>query len=406
MKPTMPHGRRTLPSLSSARPGFTRTGVQRLIAAAGFFLLGVARISMADPAPGSHDAAFSDAGLFKADASKLKDTFLIAHPATQLDPHSNVIWCGTLQLCWNEAIKLVGEKLRFTTASPVVEMLNQEDFTVADLDRSSYVAIADFEKNHVEDEIRAALEKTFHGAASPELIPPAPPHPGPDDFVAYSYLFKNLAFANVFSDQVSLDFPDQPVECFGFDGDHRVEDARSQVTICDYQSDDDFVIKIATKSPKDELILAKVQPGATLAETISNVLQRVAHGNPADLTDRDSLAVPKLNFDLRRDFPELEGLVLAPTPAAKIKDKLVISKAEQLVRFQLNEKGAILKSEAVIVMRATAMANEPPPPPSHQMIFDKPFLLMLRQKGALQPYLAIWIGNMTLLQPKTDTGSK
>jgi hypothetical protein len=346
--------------------------VQRLIAAAGFFLLGLAGISLADPAPGSHDAAFSDAGLFKADASTLKDTFLIAHPATQLDPKTNVIWCGTLQLCWNEAIKLVGEKLHFTTASPVVEMLNQEDFTAADLDPSSYVAIADFEKNHVEDEIRAALEKTFHGAASP--------------------------------DQVSLDFPDQPVECFGFDGDHRVEDARSQVTICDYQSDDDFVIKIATKSPQDELILAKVQPGATLAETVSNVLQRVAHGTPAALTGRDSLAVPKLNFDLRRDFPELKGLVLAPSATAKVKGPLVISKAEQLVRFQLNEKGAILKSEAEITMVGAAAVEFEPP--SHQLIFNAPFLLMLRQKDAPQPYLALWIGNTTLLQPKKDTGSK
>jgi hypothetical protein len=395
----MSYGRRTLPSLSSALPGFTKTGVQRLIAAAGFFLLGIAGNSMADSTPASHDSAFSSDGLFKADAATLKDTFLIAHPATQLDPATNVIWCGTLQLCWNKAIDLVGEKLQFTTESRVAELLNREDFTAGDLDPSSYVAIADFEKNHVEDEIRAALQKTFGGAASPELIPTAPAHPGPDDFVAYSYLFKNLAFASIFSDQVPLDFQDKPVESFGFDSTYRMDDARSQVTLCDYTSDDDFVIKIATKSPKDELILAKLQPGATLAKTISSVLHRVDHGTPADLTDRDSLAVPKLNFDLRRDFPELEGLVLKPTPAAKIKDPLQISKAEQLVRFQLNEKGAILKSEAAMEMTATAMAPGYEPP-SHQLYFDAPFLLMLRQTGAPQPYLAIWIGNMTLLQAK------
>jgi hypothetical protein len=369
---------------------------------AAVLLAGMAGNIAADSAPVSHDSAFSDAGLFKADASTLKDTFLIPHPATQLDPATNVIWCGTMQLCWNEAIKLVGEKLQFTTQSPATKLLNREDFTAADLDPSSYVAIADFEKNHVEDEIRAALQKTFGGAASPELIPPAPAHPGPYDFVAYSYLFKDLAFASVFSDQVTLDFQDKPVECFGFDSTYKMDDARSQVTLCDYQSDDDFVIKIATKSPQDELVLAKVQPGATLAKTIASVLQRVDHGTPADLTDRDSLAVPKLNFDLRRDFPELEGLVLKPSATAKVKDPLVISKAEQLVRFQLNEKGAILKSEAAMEMTATAMAPQFEPP-SHQLIFNGPFLLMLRQAGAPQPYLAIWIGNSTLLQPKASS---
>jgi hypothetical protein len=373
--------------------------MQRLIATAGFFLLGLAGNSMADPAPASHDSAFSDAGLFKADASTLKDTHLVAHPATALDPATNVIWCGTMQLCWNEAIKLVGEKLQFTTPSPVAKLLNRENFTGADLDPSSYVAIADFEKNHVEDEIRAALQKTFGGAASPELIPPAPAHPGPDDFVAYSYLFKNLAFANVFSDQVTLDFQDKPVECFGFDGTYKMGDARSQVTICDYQSDDDFVVRIATKSPQDELILAKVKPGATLAKTIATALQRTDHGTGVALGDDDTMAVPKLNFDLRRDFAELEGLVLKPGPAARVKDPLVISKAEQLVRFQLNEKGAILKSEATMVMTATAMAPQYQPPVRH-LEFNGPFLLMLRQKGASQPYLAIWIGNTTLLQSK------
>ncbi len=377
--------------------------MQRLIAAAGLFLAGMMG-SMADSSPPSHDSAFSQNGLFKADASTLKDTHLVSHPATPLDPAANVIWCGTLQLCWNKAIDLVGEKLQFTRPSPVATLLNQEDFTSADLDPNSYVAIADFEKNHVEDKIRAALEKTFGGAASPELIPPAPTNPGPDDFIAYAYLFKNLAFASPFSDKVDLTFQGEPVKCFGFSPDHNPgEDVLDQVTICDYSSPDDFVIKIATKSATDELILAKISPGATLGRTISTALQKVDHGTEVDQTDRDVLAVPDLNFDLRRDFAELEGLVLKPTPAAKIKDKLVISKAEQLVRFQLNQNGAVLKSEATMAFAATAMLHEPPPPPRHLLIFDKPFLVLLRQKGASQPYFALWIGNATLLQLVTDS---
>src|SRR5271154_5629228 len=119
----------------------------------------------------SHDDSFTKEGLFKADVSTLKDTQLIAHPDVPLTLGQNVLWCGTLQLVWNKAIDLVGEKLQFTTKSPVADLLNREDFTSADLDPNSYVAIADFERNNVEDEILAALEKTFHGAASPEMIP-------------------------------------------------------------------------------------------------------------------------------------------------------------------------------------------------------------------------------------------
>jgi hypothetical protein len=328
----------------------------------------------------------------------LKDIQLVAHPDVPLAPDTNVLWCGTLQLAWNEAIGLVGEKLTFTRPSAEADLLNREDFKRGDLDPGSYVAVADFERNQVEAKIRAALVKTFHGAASPELIPPVPAHPTPDDFVAYAYLYKNLAFATPFGETDPLTFGDKEVKSFGFryGGPHVPEEAVDQVEICDYQSEDDFVIKLKTKAAEDELILAKISPGATLQATIQGVLERVKHSKNETPDDDDRFAVPKLNFDLRRDFSELEGLVLAPSPQAKIKSKLVISKAEQLVRFQLNEKGAILKSEAVIGMVGAALSL---PVQHRSMIFDKPFLILMKQAKADQPYFALWVGNATLLVP-------
>ena len=376
--------------------------MRRFAALAGIILAGLLVGVRADTSPVSHDESFSRDGLFKADVADLKDTQLIAHPSVPLAPDKNVIWCGTLQLAWNEAVALVGEKLHFTTPSPEAGLLNRGNFTRHDLDSASYVAVADFERNHVENEIRAALEKTFRGAASPELIPPIPQNPGPDDFVAYAYLYKNLAFASPFSDETELSFNGQPVKSFGFDSSHSLKsDVRNQVSICDYVSDDDFVIRIKTKSPQDELILAKVAPGATLEQTIQAVLARAPLGQAMEIGVNDTLSVPKLNFDLRRDFAELEGLLLQPTSAAKIKSNLLLKKVEQLVRFQLNEKGAILKSEAVVTMVTGAMAPEYEPP-VHHLIFDKPFLLLLKQKSSPQPYFALWIGNTSLLMPDAD----
>jgi len=355
----------------------------------------------AEPPVTSHADSFSKEGLFKANVTDLKDTLLVAHPEMPLIKSRNVLWCGTLQLAWNKAIDLVGEKLHFTSQSPVADLLNQQTFTGTDLDPASYVALADFERNNVEDEIRAALEKTFLGAASPELIPPKPPNPGPDDFVAYAYLYKNLSFANPFLDNDPLTFGDQPVQDFGFINhkDALSSDAFGQVQIYDYKSEDDFIIKLKTKSPDDELILAKIAPGKTLQATMDEALHRIVGNKPVLANKEDQLAIPKFNFDLRKDFGELEGLILQPSPAARIKNKLRISKAEQLVRFQLNEKGAILKSEAVIVMRTLAMAPSPNKP--HLMIFDKPFLILMKQTHSDHPYFALWIGNASLLVPAT-----
>jgi hypothetical protein len=357
---------------------------------AGLFLVGLSLLR-AD-SPKSHDDSFTKDGLFKADVAQLTDTQLVVSPDMPLVAGTNMLWCGTLQLAWNEAEQLVGEKLRFTTPSPADDLLNRSDFTQRDLAPGSYVALADFERNHVEDEIRAALERTFEGAASPELIPPTPPNPGPDDFVAYAHLYKNLAFAHPFKDQPLL-FADHPVEGFGFGTEENDGTITGQAEVYDFQTPDDFIVRLKTKSPQDELILAKVTPGATLQATIQGVLDRIAHHAPEVAGGADVLAVPKLNFDLRRDFPELEGLILDPSPAAKIKSKLVVAKAEQLVRFQLNEKGAVLKSEAVIVMRALAIRDR------YRMIFDKPFLILLKEKDSPRPYFALWVGNATLLVP-------
>ena len=350
------------------------------------FFAGYAPSSLVQAAP-THDDSFTKEGLFKADAGKLKDTQLVVSPDLPLDPAKNVLWCGTLQLAWNELVRLVGEKPRFEPLSPVVTLLNASAFTRADLAPDSYVAIADFERNQVEEEIRAALAKTFGGAASPELIPTQPAHPGPDDFVAYAYLYKNLAFAEPFTDG-RMSFGGRVVESFTFPSEPP-ENVTRQVQIFDYRAPDDFIVSIQTRSAGDQLILAKISPGASLEATTHAVLDRMAAHSPETASGSDTFDVPKLNFDLRRHFPELEGLVLQP--GEKIKSKLVIARAEQLVRFQLNEKGAVLKSEAVEVMTMGIMV------PRHKLVFDKPFLILLKQKGSPRPYFALWVGNPSLL---------
>ena len=365
----------------------------------GFLNLG----APAQTAPASHADAFTKDGLVKANVANLPDTKMVAYPDAPLPPDTNVLWCDTLQLAWNAAIGLVGESLHFANAPPEVALLNRQDFTTADIDKGSYVALADFERNHVEDEIRTVLQYVFHGAASPELIPEPERNPGPDDFVAYAYLFKNLQFATPFIDQKDpLEFGDHPVKNFGFrPSNHAAEAMREQVEICDYQSPDDFVIRLKTKVPEDELILAKITPGETLQATMASVLQRVADGRNIPQSWDDELAVPKLNVDLLSKYPELTGLVLTPSPTAKV-GKLITALVEQKIRFQLNENGAVLKSEAVIMM-PTGVAM--PPANRHEMIFDKPFLILMKRAEAKQPYFALWVGNASLLTPAPPEAS-
>jgi hypothetical protein len=227
-----------------------------------------------------------------------------------------------------------------------------------------------------------------------------PPHPGPYDFVAYAYLFKNLQFPQVFAENEPIYFQGNAalVKSFGFKGENKDKLAPGvfkQVQIHDYQGPDDFIISLKTGDPQDQLILGKVTPGDTLNGTIAAVLARMKTGKMVYAQKRDDLSIPKLNYDLSKNFKDLEGLNLKPSPNTPVQN-LVTTEVKQLVRFQLNEKGAVLKSEAAIAVGMAAIAV---PLDQHEMIFDKPFLILMKQADATQPYFAMWVGNTSLLIP-------
>ena len=336
------------------------------------------------------------------------DLPMVAHPYVSLDPHRTVIWCGTMQLAWNKAMDLVGEDLHFRQQPALADLLNLRELTEKDLDPTSYIAIADFERNNIEDQIRAALEKTFHGTATPELIPEKNPFPGPTDFVAYSYLSKTLTFSCQFRKTNPLKFDSHLVESFGLTGAEE-KDPRmfEQVAICSYDSEDDFVISLQTQSPKDQLILAKIDPEQTLDATIEKALKKAASNGifPDRYPQEDDyLSIPKIHFKIKAEFSELMGMVLDASPKARIPrdPPLTVKKAEQLVRFELNEKGAILTSEALLKMDLLGGSDIQNKRVPLSMVFDRPFLILMKRTNSDRPYFACWIGDSRFMIPAKE----
>lgn len=99
---------------------------------------------------------------------------------------------------------------------------------------------------------------------------------------------------------------------------------------------------------------------------------------------------PKMNYDVTRSYKEIIGKALVNPKAAGY----FIAEAIQNIRFRLDEKGAVLKSEALIIAPTAMPMNE-----SRMMIFDKPFLVLMMKKGRNIPYFALWVDNPELLVP-------
>lgn len=345
----------------------------------------------------SHDSFFSKEHLLKANANTLTDTVVWPHLEIALDSGKNVVWCSTFQLAWNKTCELIGEDLHFVTESPMVEILNKRTAGEGDLDAKSYVALAGYIRDGILGKIKTELGQKFKGAACPGLIPSGAGL-RPQDIVAYSYLFKNLEFEQQFERLDSpVSFQQAKVSCFGVGekpkGDHAL--MIKQVSILDYRDRDDFIIELKTKSTDDQVILAKIKPAETLETTIRDVLGRINDAQPAKMLYGDVLKVPKFNFDIYRQFDELRYAKLKVQNPTVAQDLIVLS-AEQSIRFQMDEKGVRLKSEAQMTFGCSAHMA---PPPRHIMIFDRPFLMLLKNNDADMPYFAMWINNPELLVP-------
>lgn len=342
------------------------------------------------------DSEFREPAALVASADQLTTTDISAVLAAPIKSGRNVLWCGSFQLAWNEACKLAGGALQFQPpVPPLATILNQRDFDSTDLDADSYVATAGYVRDGIVQKIAPLLQQKFHGHAHPHLAQDGSAFPSPNDIVAYCYLYQNLVFPKPFERlDDPLPFDGHDTACFGM-GSYKPghEPMAGEVSILDYRGENDFIIELKTQSPGEHLILAKISPGATLADTVGAVQQRIAAGKPVAAEPADLLEIPKMNFDISRNYDELCGVPLLPSAAGMASGLRIVS-AEQDTRFLMDEKGVQLRSESNL---SFGCAAEEMPRPTHLLIFDRPFLVTLTHTGAHLPYFALWIGNADLL---------
>ena len=336
--------------------------------------------------PTSHAEIVGPAAV-KANADQLPGTVVTPHLECEIAPGKNVLWCATFQIAWNELCDLLGGPIQGSVARVTVSILNKRAVTRRDLDEASYVAMAGYitrDTNDIRQKIIRELDHKFKGTASPELLRVLDSAPT-GFWASYAYLFKELPFERAFERmRRSLMFADREVESFGIkqllDEDKDEVKAANQVLVYDYKSVDDFIVELKTQSKSDRLILAKIPPGRTLADMVAAVWTRLQQSTPGSMPRHADLFIPVIDFDVLRHYHELAGIGIAL----------------QQTRFKLSERGAILKSESVMV-KAAAFKN---------LVFDKPFLVMIQRTNAGQPYFALWVANAELLVPFHETSSK
>ena len=343
--------------------------------------------------PKNWHRAFSREKLPGTDAAKLAQMIVSPHLETDIAKGTNLLWCGTFQLAWNEACRLTGGDLRFSGNPPMVPILNKHTFNKDSLDDSCYVAMAGFVKDNIHDAIRKALEAKFQGAHKPRLIPDKALTPNREDLVVYAFLWKHLTFATPFEriDDM-LRFEGTLVPAFGISRYKKsMENLYPQVSILDYQNEDDFIVELKTQSGGDRLILAKLKPNSNLGETMETVGKRIREGHTETAGTNDFLLVPRIKLDITKRYSEIRR-VIPKDP--RISKDLYVTSALQNILFEMNEKGVELKSEAHMTLSCSKEAR---PALQHVMVFDKPFLILMQKRDSKVPYFAFWVDNTEAL---------
>lgn len=327
------------------------------------------------------------------------------------DYKGNYIYAAAMNLAWNELNEnVINEKVQLKTedkdALLTLQKLNNPTFTRNDLDEKSYYIKSGYGQKTIEainSEVKTKFPEKSFGDLQLKLAV--------TDIIAYAYFLKQVEYLNPFKEDKVLfianndpDFvPDQKyknatMEPFvysqvkGF----IVEDKkqRENVKILKYWNDDRFIISLQLKDDSDELYIAKGFYDKTPDNLVKQLNQYANESMKTAevMTSQDVFQMPLLAFDYHREFPEMIGQALAN----KDFEKYLISQMFENIKFKMDFKGARVENEAAVIATTTAFYE--PPSERKQLILDKPFWVIMKRKGSLNPYFILKVENTEFMQ--------
>jgi len=322
----------------------------------------------------------------------LLHTAVDARLEAPITPGTNLLYCASFQLAWNELRASLGGSVELQGSPPLALALEEEGPSRADLDDDAYVAGGGVGPS-ILTKLDRALRSKF-GDRDDFMLPPDLPS---DAILAYAYLSKDLVFDTPFAYERDIGMPfrrDKRVAYFGvWSGeDEKVRSKRAEQVVVHHAEDDGaFILELVTRTEGDRLILARVSPRPTLLATVDDVMSHANHKpgvwarmrGTTKLGKHDGVRIPMIDVDLLRSFVELAGLGV-------VGRDYFIQEAKQRIRFKLDEKGAILRSAGVIMALRGG-------PRGRQYVCDEPFLVLMIRKGCRYPYFALWVEHPELL---------
>ena len=154
-----------------------------------------------------------------------------------------------------------------------------------------------------------------------------------------------------------------------------------------YNNPSDFAVKLDTAG-NDEVYLYKTANTKTFNYLYDDMLKKQEQfKGSTNFGEEDELKVPNLKFFEEKTFEEIGGNRVKGT-------NIIIDKAMETVKFEMDNTGVKLKSEAAIIAKMTALL----PSESRLFYFDDTFVVFLKEKGKEKPYFALRVYDISKFQ--------
>lgn len=325
------------------------------------------------------------------DKKELKETKGVEVVPTLSDKVSaDTSWCPTFQLIWNDFKNdIVKEDIKFDEKSDILDNLNKEDFTTKDISDNYYYKIYGRKNLELKNKIETAIKEKFNQTSdildqfdwSSDALDSG--EDVIDRYFLYSMLYREFEFNKKF-DTFNDKFKEiENVKYFGIIKDN--DEIRDQIKVYYYNDENNFAIKLITKN-NDEVIVIKNPKGETFEEIYNNIKGK----ETTDFNSDDNFMMPKIDFNVLREYSELENKEIET-----IDGIYTIEKAIQSIKFSLDEKGGKVKSEAGMDVKFEATASDKK---IRNFYVDDTFALFLKESNKEKPYFALRVDDISKFQ--------
>ena len=298
-------------------------------------------------------------------------------------------WCGTMQLVWNDFMDVAGGTPEFLEEIVFAENLNKKTFSTEDLSEEYYYKKFGAKTLALKKEIEKGIKDKFNetsdvldlldwseGALDPNVE-------GFDLFVFYAMLKRDFEYPQEFTVLDNGKFKDTDnVKYFGIDS-LTNKSVDKQLDVLYYENEDNFAIEIETKND-DKIVLVRKDAFETNFNDIyeSVKLKADSYEGSTAFETVDEFKMPNLEIDVLRKYEELSGAKFTAPKADGI-----INAAMQTIKFNIDEKGGSIKSEAVMDVTFTSAIMKPEELPKPRYFYcDDEFVMFLVEDGKDNPY--------------------